>query len=98
LVAIFFGISRSEEDDMPFNLKIMGIDGQRVTFMVDAEYRGQHINFNRSTFSMTPGETLTLVLNVNIPGYEDEVKEMEITPDIPVIDFPLLYKVEPVKS
>lgn len=79
---------------MPFNLKVMGVDGQRVTFMIDARYRGQEIRFNQSTFSIEPGQTLTLTLNVNVPGYED-VTEMEISPDIPLpVDLPFLYKVE----
>lgn len=92
---------------MPFNLKVLGISGDRVTFGIDAEYRGQHIHFDQATYSMGPGETLTMKLNAQIQGFggvPDQETELEARPDggyhfspEPPPEIPLLYKVETEK-
>jgi hypothetical protein len=89
---------------MPFTLKVMGISGDRVTFGVEADYRGSKIGFERKTYSMTPGEELHMTLNVHIQGFgdlADQVTELEASPGwvtTPESDLPLLYKVEPERG
>lgn len=84
---------------MPFTLKVMGISGDRVTFGVNADYRGSKIGFDRKTYSMVPGEELHMNLNVHLQGFgdlPDQVTELEVSPGFISIpnDLPLLYKVE----
>ena len=88
---------------MPFTLKVLGISGDRVTFGVEADYRGSKIGFDRKpykTYSMTPGEELHMALNVHIQGFgdlADQVTELEASPGwitTPESDLSLLYKVE----
>lgn len=64
---------------MPLNIKIMGINQDRVTFMIDAEYDGRQLEFKQNTFSMSPGETLTIRLEARLPGKSPW--EIEATPE-----------------
>jgi len=86
---------------MPFTLKVLGISGDRVTFGIDAIYRGQKVGFHQKTYSMGPGEELHMTLNVHLQGFGDlPDQETEVEASLPdglylPNDLPLLYKVEP---
>jgi len=85
---------------MPFTLKVLGISNDRVTFGIDANFRGQKVAFHQKTYSMEPGEELHMALNVHLEGFgdlPDQQTELEMSlPDglYAPNDLPFLYKVE----
>ena len=85
---------------MPFTLKVLGLSSDRVTFGIDANFRGQKIAFHQKTYSMEPGQELHMALNVHLEGFgdlSDQQTELEMSlPEAPFLpdDLPFLYKVE----
>ncbi len=81
---------------MPFKIRVMGIEKDRVTFGIKATFQGQDVQFHQSTFSLEAGSELNLTMMAKFyNGGVMEEGELQITPDglySPVVQS--LYKVE----